>query len=402
MSAKCMFSWDSLVKDEWLINISVFPSSQTSLFATSSSNGTIYVHDFTSNGHPILELKKAHESSINALLALDENTLSSCSTDGIKLWDIRSGNASPILSFNNEKKSKFLSLATNSLNKGSYLAGGCELVGSDAELHIWDIRNPSSVVRSFVDSHHDDITSIEFHPSMTQYLMSGSTDGYVNIYNLLEEDEDEALHQVINYASVHSCHFTREKRISVLSHMETLSFYELNNTNYDKIEESPPNDLQDLRYKWDDCEYVVDLFPSGYVVFGANSSQKLTLYPFDPVNEKFNKDQSVSFPGAHGDEVVRDFKLTQNNNVALTCGEDGAVNFWQMPHQIENYSIKNEIMEDQKAISVDLGEPENTEAESESKKVKKDKKDKKDKKHTDKSKKHKHKHKGKDIRFKPY
>lgn len=398
MSAECTYAWNSLIRDEWLINISVFPSNQTNVFATSSSNGTIYVHDFTGIGHPIMELRKAHESSINALLAIDEKTLSSCSTDGVKLWDLRTGNASPIVSLSNEKKSKFLSLATNSSKSGTYLAGGCELVGLDAELHIWDIRNPSSAVRSFVDSHHDDITSIEFHPTLSQYLMSGSTDGYVNIYNLLEEDEDEALHQVINYASVHSCHFTQERRISVLSHIETLSFYELNNTNYDKIEERPPNDLQDLRHRWDDCEYVVDLFPSGHVVFGANSSQKLTLYPFNPISEKFNKDQSILFPGAHGDEVVRDFKLIQNANVALTCGEDGAVKFWQIPHQIESYSITNEIMDAQRVDSVNLDEPEYTGSKIESKA----KKDKKDKKPKGKSKMHKHKHKGKNIRFKPY
>ena len=79
------------------------------------------------------------------------------------------------------KKSNFLSLAY----KNNLLAAGTELVGVDAELHIWDIRNTDNVVRSFVDSHHDDITALEFHPTLTNYLMSGSTDGYVNIYNLM-------------------------------------------------------------------------------------------------------------------------------------------------------------------------------------------------------------------------
>lgn len=74
------------------------------------------------------------------------------SSDGIKIWNLRSKSA--IVTLTNAKKSNFLSLAY----KNNLLAAGTELVGVDAELHIWDIRNTDNVVRSFVDSHHDDIT----------------------------------------------------------------------------------------------------------------------------------------------------------------------------------------------------------------------------------------------------
>lgn len=155
--------------------------------------------------------------------------------------------------------------------KDNLLAAGTELVGVDAELHIWDITNTNEVVRSFIDSHHDDITALEFHPTLSNYLMSGSTDGYVNIYDLNQPDEDESLHQVINYASVHSCHFISDSRISILTHMESLMFHDLNDTNYEELVKPKFTDLKDTRELWPNNEYVIDVNPEGYAAYGSNS-----------------------------------------------------------------------------------------------------------------------------------
>ncbi|CAH2354989.1 uncharacterized WD repeat-containing protein [[Candida] railenensis] len=400
-------SW-SLSNDQWCLKLGLIPNS--SHFACSSSSGLINIYDMSSS-QPITSIK-AHESSINSMKVIDENTVGSCSTDGIKVWDLRSSSTgSPAVSFTNGRSSNFLSLNFSKLNP-AIVAGGTELMGVDAQVHMWDLRNPKDVVRSFLDSHHDDVTDIKFHPTLPNYLMSGSTDGYVNIYDLSQQEEEDALHQVINYASVHSCHFTQEKRISVLSHMETLAFFELNNTNYESIEEPAPNDLGDIRAIWPDCEYVIDLYP-GFVAYGANSKEKILLYPFDSAAEKVDLTKPVWFPKAHGEEIVRDVMTIPGTNTILTCGEDGFIRSWELPYNLNSPasfydgSAKEEMedvieeIEGEKKVKKDKKDKKDKKEKKE-KKEKKDKKDKKDKKSKKEKKENKEKKSKSDVRFKPY
>lgn len=389
MISSLIHTWH-LASDEWILSLRMFPEILGGSFVSSTSSGRLTVYSTNFSNSSLIDIK-AHESSINDIDKIDEYTLASASTDGIKVWDMRQSLQKPQLTLTNAKKSNFLSLGSS---KGHLLAGGAELAGVDAELHIWDLKNPGEVVRSFIDSHHDDITDIKFHDSYN-YLMSGSTDGCVNVYNLDEPDEDEALHQVINFASVHSCHFTQKNRISVLSHMETLGFFELNSTDYEVNNEPLPRELGDVRLLWPNCEYVVDI-SSDYVFYGANLQQSLAVVPFNAQQETFSLQNSILFPGAHGEEVVRDALLIPNTNKALTCGEDGTIKAWQLP-----IDIKDVERSDTKIVM-----------EKKEKKDKKDKQDKKDKKDKDgRSKKEKHhkdrskKEKTKTIsssRFKPY
>ncbi|KAF3986856.1 hypothetical protein FT663_04194 [Candidozyma haemuli var. vulneris] len=382
MDAKEIFAWRAH-DDTWILQLLHFPQvSGGSFVASTSSGGLVLFSTGQFSQAPIYSNEKAHESSINSIAKVNDTVFVSASTDGLKVWDLEKGLGKPVAAFTNSKNSNFLSVASSP--DGKLVAGGTELAGVDAELHIWDWKS-QELVRSLVDSHHDDITDIKFHPTMTQYLMSGSTDGYVNIYDLREEDEDEALHQVINYNSVHTCNFIREKRISVLSHMETLLFSELNNVDYENPEEPQPSDIGDLRV-WPHCEYVIEVSPLGYAAFGANSESSLSVMPFDCESENFDKSSIVSFPGAHGEEVVRDVLLVPQSKLVITCGEDGGIKAWELPIELQG---------------TQAAKPAKTE-------IKKDKKDKKDKKKKDKdskkkkSKKDKKDKRGKDARFKPY
>ncbi|GEQ72513.1 hypothetical protein JCM33374_g6200 [Metschnikowia sp. JCM 33374] len=385
MTATLKNSWEPFSGD-WALGLRHFPTINGGSFITSSSSGALALCCLSSPQESVHMNRRAHESSINALDKIDEFTLASASTDGIKVWDLRQSMNRAQLSFTNTKRSNFLSLGSSA---GHLLAGGTELVGSDAELLLWDLKNPGKVVRSFVDSHHDDITDIKFHPNLP-YLMSGSTDGYVNIYNLEEPDEEEALHQVINFASVHSCHFVQANRISVLSHMETLAFWELNNTNYEAQEEPRPKELGDVRSLWPACEYVVDISNAGYVAYGANSQSSLTIMPFNAKTEEFSLSGAINLMPAHGEEVVRDVMYIPGTTSVLTCGEDGLVKAWELPGVLSSG--------EQVSTDLPLGEsPLSKEERKEEKRRKKEKKEKKDRK----EKKEKKRSKA-DVRFKPY
>jgi hypothetical protein len=104
-------------------------------------------------------------------------------------------------------------------------------------------------------------------------LLSGSTDGLVNIYNIAEADEDEALSQVANHgSSIHHAGFLSNSHFYALSHDETFSIYHLGSQDNSALD-VPPQVSGDLRPKLQ-CEYVVNVIPhvgSGKAILGAGS-----------------------------------------------------------------------------------------------------------------------------------
>lgn len=325
MSASLNYTWTPS-RGHWAVALEVLPNASGGSFLVSTDSGLVAQYSLTARPQPVASAP-AHRLPVTTLQAIDAYTVVLGAADGIKVWDLRAGLAQPVAQPALSPSSPVLSLAV--LPDKTNLAIGSELLGQDAYIHVYDVRQWAPV-RQFADLHQDDVTSLEYHPTKP-YLMLGSTDGCVNVYNMAEPDEDEALHQVAKYASVHLCHFTRDNRFSVLSHMETLSFWELNNTDYEHSVEPLPRDLGDVREAWPGCSYVVDLFPS-YVVYGSNSDLLLTLVPFDAAKEKFKFKHSIDFPGAHGEEVVRGFRSVDESSV-LSCGEDGTVKAWTLPER---------------------------------------------------------------------
>ncbi|CCF59744.1 hypothetical protein KAFR_0H03340 [Kazachstania africana CBS 2517] len=294
---------------------------------TSLSNGEVKLLDWETL-NPVRNFK-IDQVSINSMKLInnDYNNASLFATatlNSVKIYDIKSNDC--IATITNDKKSPFLSLDS----RHDMLACGTELQGVDAELYIYDVRNWSSPVKSFVDSHHDDITDIKFHPSDSNFLLSGSTDGYTNVYDLTQQEEDDALYQVINYASIHSCGWLSPRRIYTLSHMETFSISELNDRT-DELREPQPLDFGDIRDQWN-CDYVIDIYP-GYIATGRSQegNGNLQIIPMD--GETVESSKAITIDRAHSDEVIRDVFIPRNHhNVLYSCGEDGTVKSWKSPH----------------------------------------------------------------------
>ncbi len=270
----------------------------------------------------------AHGGAVNNVRKVDENSFCSCSNDGIvKIWDLRSPDGNNcVAAMEGVKKLPFVSLDA----RDTLVGAGTELKG-DSHLFIWDRRRLSVPFKQFTECHQDDITEVRFHPTRHNMLLSGSTDGYVNVYDLKAEKEEDALLQVINFASVHSANFLPNDKLYTLSHMETFSVHSLIDTTTEESVESDPVDYGDIRDKWN-CEYVVDLYAPGYICCGSNSTKQLRLYQFDPEKVAFDglsaTSDYISLPGAHGDDIVRDMVI--HNGVIYTGGEDGLVKIWNV------------------------------------------------------------------------
>ena len=111
-----------------------------------------------------------------------------------------------------------------------------------------------------IESHNDDITELQFHPTLPNRLLSGSTDGLVSIFDTSIQDEDDALVQVINHGSIHRAGFLTEDAVYALSHDEQFSIHALNTADEEAVEPAPIV-FGDVREKLS-CEYVVEVMIS--------------------------------------------------------------------------------------------------------------------------------------------
>ncbi|CAK7273966.1 hypothetical protein SEPCBS119000_005928 [Sporothrix epigloea] len=213
------------------------------------------------------------------------------------------------------------------------VAVGTELVDYQASIVIWDIRAGPTPKVKYSDVHSDDITELNFHPSNGHVLLSGSTDGLVNVCDTRIEDEDEVVIQAFNHgASIHHAGFLNETEVYALSHDEKLALYDLAEA---REAGSATRDFGDLRHVVN-CRYVANVLPKagGGAVLGAGSQDAETfqlVHLAKGAEWAFALDTVVGLPGAHGAEIVRGFCVFDEQQAVYTCGEDGKVRTWRPP-----------------------------------------------------------------------
>jgi WD repeat-containing protein 89 len=125
----------------------------------------------------------------------------------------------------------------------------------------------------YKEVHSDDVTELQFHPQDSNILLSGSTDGLVNIYDTRITDEDECVIQTFNHgASVHHAGFLSTTEVYAISHDERFALY---NMAEDHEKGSAMVDFENVRELLG-CQYVANVIPkahSGGAVIGAGSQE---------------------------------------------------------------------------------------------------------------------------------
>ncbi|EEH15897.1 hypothetical protein PABG_05984 [Paracoccidioides brasiliensis Pb03] len=260
-----------------------------------------------------------------------KNLVATSGRDGtIKLWDVRDKRTDAAVKVTADESAPITALDC-SLEPCTIVAG-TEFVSSQSSVIFWDIRSPGQPRLQYTESHNDDITELQFHPTRHNILLSGSTDGLVNIYDTTISDEDDAILQVVNHGSIHRAGFLDEQAIFALSHDEVFSIHPLNNPG----ENAPdPAAIQfgDLRpvLQNDYVVQVLDGHGGTFVASGKTSEQRFDLTPLIS-SPKYDLDLSKRWimPGAHGEEIVRSVLLDDNSKTIFTCGEDGHVRAWKL------------------------------------------------------------------------
>ncbi|MCJ1479608.1 hypothetical protein MMC13_008294 [Lambiella insularis] len=267
----------------------------------------------------------------------------------IRCWDLRNGKKT--IELEDDSSSPFLSLAA--APSGYAVAAGTELTQSQATTQIWDCRYPKAPFVRYIESHNDDVTELCYHPTQPSCLLSGSTDGLVNIYDSVIADEEECLIQVFNHgSSIHHAGFLNESTVYALSHDEQLSIYKCCPAS-EADGSSPSADpfvFGDVRPRIS-CDYVADILPldgGALVAAGSHSTSTLDLSDLHLASQwDFHDAKTIRLLEAHSGEIIRTVHadnrvratsapyrslslLTgKQSSTIYTGGEDGNVAVWK-------------------------------------------------------------------------
>lgn len=136
-----------------------------------------------------------------------------------------------------------------------------------------DLRTPQTPKTQYNEVHSDDVTELTFHPTQPDLLLSGSTDGLVNVCDTTIVDEDEVVIQTFNHGSVHRAGFLNDStEVYALSHDEKFALYDMSETTE---KGSAILDVGDIR-KVVNCQYVANVMPKvngAGAVLGAGTQE---------------------------------------------------------------------------------------------------------------------------------
>ncbi|KAG0356272.1 WD repeat-containing protein 89 [Podila minutissima] len=310
------------------------------------SHGDIYIFDITANSNNLIvsastnEIKlynpatlaiknvlKFHTEPITQVKAHGEHLLMSSSKDGrVAVWDLRT-EAGPVQVFTTPAKDPLLAFDINSSE--NVIAAGTELIEYDANIHFFDARSHNStVIKTYSESHSDDITNIKFHPTNPARLMTASVDGLICQFDLQDMDEDEGLLVVANTgSSVNKVGYfgPNSEYIYCLSHMETLSLWSAEDA--DAIHQfgdirgvTNPSLGLTLDYGID-CQYEPETGRL-YLLSGSNEGQINILHVTANTLQLCQVLQ-----GGHS-EIVRSTHWDSKRGILYSGGEDAKLGLW--------------------------------------------------------------------------
>lgn len=223
---------------------------------------------------------------------------------------------------------------------------------SKARIHFYDLRKPSTILGSYVDSHRDDITQIAFSQTVPGLLLSGSEDGLMCIFDTTQPTEETALRCVMNAsAPVRKMGFCGNTgTIYCLTGNETISLW--NSENASLIHDFGWNTRQQLVQSalstpslLNSIDYLVDaswnngkllLLAGGTTtspqagncaLFSVTSSGETTTGSGNIVPSSWNFQHLQSLAGGHRG-IVRAWSPLYPSTLA-TAGEDARICEWQ-------------------------------------------------------------------------
>ncbi|KAL9052385.1 MAG: hypothetical protein Q9162_005415 [Coniocarpon cinnabarinum] len=222
----------------------------------------------------------------------------------------------------------------------------------NVSVFVWDISSTQDTpIRNYSQSHSDTITCLAFIPpiqrngEITERFLSASTDGLVQVFDVNEADEDEAVSVTVNTGGpvnhvLPVVVFGQGVGVWSMSQDERLGF--------DWLEDEATGGIEgiDVREALS-VDYTIGLRPVGtrdehggvVVLAGRNKTEEgapcIVAAKFGRGQEAVQSELMLRLEGGHGEEVIRDLWVNDavwegefEGLAAVSVGEDGMVKLW--------------------------------------------------------------------------
>ncbi|XP_050300064.1 WD repeat-containing protein 89 [Anthonomus grandis grandis] len=334
---------------------SVGPKYILHLAATSDSNPYIAasLSDFSTDLFTLTESKIAkitrfeeHTNRIigNKFSPRNNNLLYTASSDGsIKVWDLREAKESVFTFSDTTRAENGLLKPLNSFDVSPcdrLLAGGTELVEGDAYILFWDVRK-HNLLGAYWESHTDEISQVKFHPESSDKLMSGSTDGLINIYNLEESSEDDALEETLNTECVvEELQWFEEGgtwKVSCITSINDLQLWATDGAEpYKSYLRKQIGEKIKTKSEYIYLARVHPVRGSLMLLCGSNANEGSAFRSLKVMGGNIEK----AFQFKENRQRIRASCLNENTSLFLTGGEKGQLDVWKPDLEIMNTKRK--------------------------------------------------------------
>ncbi|GFY76281.1 WD repeat-containing protein 89 [Trichonephila inaurata madagascariensis] len=268
---------------------------------------------------------KGHEKSITGIKFSSKtpSLLFTSSIDGnIHAWDLRSS-TSPVQSFSDDSDGPLKPLTCFDFNLDeTHLCAGTELIRSDSFILFWDQRT-SEKLGGYWNSHTDEITQVQFSSTCDSGLATSSVDGLINIFDLTQSTDDEALINTLNTeCSVNKFAWGLDDHVSCITGNEEYQFWSVEETkpSVSSSRESISTDSQC------NIDYLIDTFVAGqsFCLAAGTNKGSVQLY----CQKKKSLKTIGLLKNGHTD-IVRTISYNKGHFL-LTGGEDGQICTWKI------------------------------------------------------------------------
>ncbi|XP_023240293.1 WD repeat-containing protein 89-like [Centruroides sculpturatus] len=216
---------------------------------------------------------------------------------------------------------------------------------------FWDARKVD-MLGGYWCSHFDEVTQVKFHSSRQNWVISGSMDGLVNLFDISKSHEDDALITTFNTeCSIYKLDwFPQSKKFACITSNQDLQVWNISDTspclNYTREKLTELHDGVNV-------DYLIDIikFDSNMQLVSGNYSGLSSLW-------KLCEDKCELLATLQGEKevVIRTCVWNDANNF-VTGGENGEISVWNTEDPIDSITKQKDeklnIKEEKNEVSPD-------------------------------------------------